>query len=108
MSYSRLKHPKSENNKFKPVSEIISFRTSFKFEKLSYFEEKGGASGFHYFSSHNFFNLQLILDCNIPKFKLKHQQFKNSETKLVIELVFLLLSNKGVAFLGTPGSTHFE
>ena len=39
ISNSRLKHPKSENDKFKPVSEIISF---FKFKKLSYFEEKAG------------------------------------------------------------------
>ena len=39
MSNSELKHPKLENDKFKPVSEIIPF---FEFEKLSYFEEKGG------------------------------------------------------------------
>ena len=36
---SRLKHLKSEIDKFKPVSEITSF---FEFEKLSYFEQKGG------------------------------------------------------------------
>ena len=39
MSNSRLKHLKSENDKFKPVNEIISL---FLFEKLNYFEEKGG------------------------------------------------------------------
>ena len=40
MSNSRLKHPKSENDKFKPDREIITF---IQFEKLDYFEEKGGS-----------------------------------------------------------------
>ena len=39
----------------------------------------------------------------MPKFKLKHQQFKTSKIKLVSELVFLLFSCKRVAFFnGTP------
>ena len=68
MPNSRLKHPKSDNDKFKPVSEIISF---FWFEKLSYCEEKGGRLVFNFsqvwtFNSHNFLNLQSALDCNIP------------------------------------------
>ena len=41
------------------------------------------------------------MDCNIPKFKLKHQQFKNGKTKLVSELVFLLFLGKCVAFFET-------
>ena len=54
--------------------------------------------------SHTFHSLQPILNCNIPKFKFKYQQFKTGETKLVYELVFLLFSNKRVSFFGTPGS----
>ena len=45
MSNSRLKHLISVNEKFKPVSEIISF---FQFEKLSYCEEKGGHLVFNF------------------------------------------------------------
>ena len=55
--------------------------------------------------NHNFHNLQPILDCNMLKFKLKYQQFKNGKTKLVSELASLLFLNKRVSFFGTPGST---
>ena len=51
MSDFRSKHPKSENDEFKLVSEIISFS---KFENLSYFEEKERASGLHFFTNLNF------------------------------------------------------
>ena len=43
-----------------------------------------------------------ILDYNIPKFKLKHQQFKNGNAKILSELAFLLFLNKRIAFLGHP------
>ena len=33
--------------------------------------------------SHNFHDLQPILDCSTPKVKLKYQQFKIDKTKLV-------------------------
>ena len=57
-------------------------------EKLSYFEEKGGRLVFTFsqiwtYNSYNFLNLQLILNCNIPKFKLKHRQFRKKEKKKV-------------------------
>ena len=58
--------------------------------------------------SHNFHNLPSILDCNIPKLKLKHQQLKNGKTKLVSELVSLLFSSKRVDFFGTPGICHMN
>ena len=40
MSDSKIKHPHSENDKMKPVGKMISL--FLKFEKLNYFEEKGG------------------------------------------------------------------
>ena len=47
---------------------------------------------------YNSLDLQPILDCNIPKFEVKHQQFKKGKIKIVSELVFLLFLNKCVAF----------
>ena len=55
-------------------------------------------------NSYNFSNLQPILNCNIPKFKLKHQHFKKDKMNLSSELVFLLFSNKRVEVFGTTGS----
>ena len=52
--------------------------------------------------------MKLILDCNIPIFKLKYQQFKNGQAKLDSETVFLLFFNKRGKFLGiglSPEST---
>ena len=37
MPNSKINHPQLENDKIKPVIEVISF---FEFEELSYFEEK--------------------------------------------------------------------
>ena len=51
MSNSKIKHPQSENDKIKPVGEMISF---LEFEKLNYFEEKRRASGFQFFTNLNF------------------------------------------------------
>ena len=50
MSNSRLKHPKSENDKFMPVSEIISF---FNWRNLVLLKKKEG-SGFHFFTNLRF------------------------------------------------------
>ena len=52
-----------------------------KFEKLSYFEEKGR---------------RLIFSFH------KSELLKNDKAKLVSELIFLLFSNKRVAFFRTP------
>ena len=74
MSNSRLKHLKPEKGKFKSVNEIIFF---FNWKNLSYFEEKGGRlvptfSQIWTSNSHNFSNLQQILDYNINlKFKIQ-------------------------------------
>ena len=43
-----------------------------------------------------------MLDCNISKCKLKHQQFKKGKIIVICELLFLLFLNKRVAFFGTP------
>ena len=63
MPFPIFKHPKSEIDKFKPVSEIASF---FLIEKLSYFEEKGRmvftSSQILTSDSYNFLNLQPSLD----------------------------------------------
>ena len=78
------------------------------FEKLSYFQEKGEHLVFTFsqtstLNSYKFFNLQPILDCNIAKFKLRHQKFKNGKIKLVSEFFFAIFKQTCVAFLGTPG-----
>ena len=49
--------------------------------------------------------LQPIFDCNIPKFKIKHRQFRKGKITLASELVLFLFSNKLVAFLGHPVQT---
>ena len=63
----------------------------YKFEKL--IQEKGRSLVFTFSQirssdSHNFLNIQPILDCNKPKFK--HKQLKNRKSKFFIKIVFLL------------------
>ena len=109
MSNSRLKHPISENDKFKLVSEIISFSFSLR---NSAFGRERRASGlnslFHkseVLTAINFLIYDRFSIAIHQHLNLKHQQFKNSKTKLVNELVFMLFLNKCVAFFGTPGMT---
>ena len=69
----------------------------------SYFEENRGRLIFTFWQiwtsqNHNFHNLQPILDCIIPKFKLKHQQLKAGKTKLGSWLVSLLFLWNPVEF----------
>ena len=51
MSNSSLKHPKSENDKFKPVSEVNSF---FLISEIESFVRERWGSGFHFFTNLNF------------------------------------------------------
>ena len=63
-------------------------------------------NGFRNFSfgSHCSANFQPILDCFIPKFKLKYDDLENIKIDLVNTVVFNLLQIKQSTFVfGTPG-----
>ena len=47
-----------------------------------------------------------MLDCNIPKFRMKHQQFKNGKIKLASELVFLAIFEQTYSFWNTRYNFH--
>ena len=104
MSNSRSKHPKSENNKFKPVREIISF--SFNLRNGAILKKKEGVSIslFHDFEFLIAITFQLTTDFGLQYTKI--QQLKNCKTKLVSDISRFAIFNKRVAFFGTPGSKN--
>ena len=87
MSDSTIKHPQTENDKINPVSGLIFFCM-----RGANLKKRGGGGLFFSFSqistsnSHNFLDMQQILDCDVPKLEL-NQQFKNVKTKLFSETV---------------------
>ena len=81
--------------------------------KLIHFSEKSGrlsstGSEVLTFSSHCSENFQPILDCFIPKFKLKYDDLENIKTDHVNKVVFNLLQIKqSKFFLGHPVCLNF-
>ena len=57
------------------------------------------------FGSHCSANFQMILDCFIPKFKLKYDNLENIKTDGVNTVVFNLHQIKQSIFFGTPDSS---
>ena len=58
------------------------------------------------FGSHYLANLQPILDCFIPKFRLKYDNLENIKRDRVNTVIFNLHQIKQLkGFFGTPGTT---
>ena len=77
--------------------------------KLIHFSEKSGrlsSTGYEIldFGSHYSANFQLILDCLIPKFKLKYDNLESIKTDCVNRVVFNGHEIKQLNFFWTPGS----